>query len=568
MTCSTPSPAAAAADAAGRKAKLRVALFGTHPRQFNGYSKVVYELCKAMTRRHADEVKMHVFGFQNFYGANTEHRLDVPPEVEVYDPYADETPKAAGFGPTLVKSYVATCRPDVCVVFNDVSVMSSIINELKDAPNRADFRVVAYIDQVYLCQKKEFVAFLNLHADAAIAFTPEWRDCIVRQGLVLPCHVLAHGINADTYYPVPRVPALARRYFGLPANDFLVLNLNRNQPRKRWDTCIKAFAEVVARLPDAPIKLVIGTEMRGPAASWDLMALYERELAKRGVPLARGLERIVVPGSPQQMTDFDTNVLYNTADVGINTCDGEGFGLCNFEQAAVGIPQVVPRLGGFLHFLDRDCATLVDPKLAIYVESSRDAVGGEAQLSDYADFADAIVAYYKDADLRERHGAEARRRILRDFSWDRIADDFRAILRDVAPASRLRPQQPAEALLPPPAASVAAAASAATVEAAAAAPPISLADAEALLGGEDGTAQQDSGAPPPAPEPPVRAESPPPPALKSCLSQLPLPHSPPACPSPPPAAPAQQPAALNADELEDLRALRRRLDAILGPPSK
>jgi hypothetical protein len=30
----------------------------------------------------------------------------------------------------------------------------------------------------------------------------------------------------------------------------------------------------------------------------------------------------------------------------------EGFGLCNFEHAALGIPQVVPRIGGFLDFFD------------------------------------------------------------------------------------------------------------------------------------------------------------------------------------------------------------------------
>jgi len=31
------------------------------------------------------------------------------------------------------------------------------------------------------------------------------------------------------------------------------------------------------------------------------------------------------------LSDFDINVLYNVADLGINTADGEGFGLCNFE---------------------------------------------------------------------------------------------------------------------------------------------------------------------------------------------------------------------------------------------
>jgi glycosyltransferase involved in cell wall biosynthesis len=304
-------------------------------KQFNGYSKVVYELCKAMSANHKD-VKLHVFGFQNFHN-HPGHRNDVPPEVVVYDAHADEHPKAAGFGVPLVKSFVQRVKPHVCIVFNDLMVLTSVLNELKDAPNRKDFKILAYLDQVYLCQRKDLLEFVNVNADAAIAFTDAWRDCVQWQGLRIPCHVLPHGFNRQTYFPVPK--KLARRYFGLPESDFLVLNLNRNQPRKRWDTCLQAFAEVVRRLPDAPIKLVIGTDLKG---AWDLMELYERELKKRGVSVKAGMERIVVPGHAQLLTDEETNILYNVADVGVNTCDGEGFGLCNFEQAAIGIPQVVP----------------------------------------------------------------------------------------------------------------------------------------------------------------------------------------------------------------------------------
>ena len=407
---------------------LRVAVFGTHPKQFNGYSKVVYELSKAMAAAHADKVELHVFGFQNFYN-HPGHRNDVPPCVHLYDAHAAEVPKAAGFGVSLVKSYVERIKPHVAVVFNDLMVLTSVLNELKGATNRADFKVVAYIDQVYTCQRADFIELVNKQADAAIAFTPEWRECILSQGLKLPCHVLPHGINTQTYFPVPK--HLARRFYGLPEKEFLVLNLNRNQPRKRWDTCLQAFAEVVRRLPDAPIKLVIGTDLKG---AWDLHELYKRELNKRGVPIELGMARLIVPGHAQMLTDDETNILYNIADVGINTCDGEGFGLCNFEQAAIGIPQIVPRLGGFLHFFNPSITAMVDPVLSIYVDSTRDGVGGEAHLSRSDDYANAIVAYYTDRELLASHGTKARAAILSGFGWDKIADRFMGIIRDVAPA--------------------------------------------------------------------------------------------------------------------------------------
>ena len=36
------------------------------------------------------------------------------------------------------------------------------------------------------------------------------------------------------------------------------------------------------------------------------------------------------------------NTIYNAADVGVNTCKGEGWGLVSFEQAACAVAQVVP----------------------------------------------------------------------------------------------------------------------------------------------------------------------------------------------------------------------------------
>lgn len=440
--------------------RTRVAFFGTHPHQQNGYSKVVYELAHAMAARHSTDIELHIFGFQHFYN-HPAHRIEMPPGVEIFDAFAAEEPKAQGFGFTEARAYVERVQPDVVVIFNDLVVLTNMLHQLKDASNRKAFKLVAYIDQVYLCQRRELLEIVNQLADAAIAFTPEWQKCIEWQGLRLPSHVLAHGINPRSHFPVPR--ALARKFWGVSDTDFLVLNLNRNQPRKRWDTCLQAFAEVVARRPTAPIRLVVGTETRG---AWDLMQLFERELRKRGVTdLAAGMARVVIPGHPQMLSDDETNILYNIADVGINTCDGEGFGLCNFEQAALGIPQIVPRLGGFLHFFDDATATLVDPVTSIYVDATRDGIGGEAELTHWRDYADAILRYYDDPALRLKHGQAARASILARFPWSRIADEFAAIVHATFPP-RPAPAAPLPLLSPPTSAS-ASASSAAEIDAAA-----------------------------------------------------------------------------------------------------
>jgi glycosyltransferase involved in cell wall biosynthesis len=419
---------------------MKVALFGTHPNQYNGYSKVVYELASELAKM--PDVKLFVFGFQNMYPRD-QIRPRLPDNVMVYDPMADEGSASVsststismnrGFGTHLVKTFVALCQPDVAIVYNDMAVISAVVRELKDVPDRR-FKIVTYIDQVYLNQKRYYIEFVNAHSDAAILFTPGWERCIVDQGVHVPTYNLPHGINTSVYFPIPR--NLARRYYGFRDEEFLILNLNRNQPRKRWDTCMKAMAELVRRRPEAPIKLIVATAIKG---AWDLLELYDRELRKRGVDIEVGRKHVVFVDSPQRMTDREVNMLLNTCDVGINTCDGEGFGLCNFEHAAVGKPQVVTRLGAFPDIFDDQCAALIQPTVAFYLDSTRDSVGGEALMCNYEDFADALEEYYVDPKKREIHGQRARARIMELYRWPAIAEKLRGILLGIVREDRHAP---------------------------------------------------------------------------------------------------------------------------------
>ena len=417
--------------------RLRVVLAGTHPQQFNGYSKVVYELA----RRLAEEadLEVHVFGFQNLNPGAPPHRA-LPESVQVYDAMANESPVKQGFGVDQICGYCRTVEPDVFVVYNDMIVVSAMLEQLAEARKERDFKVVAYVDQVYEHQKKAFVDTLNEKADACVAFTPYWEGVLRAEGVRGPMYHLQHGFDPDTYHPVPK--ELARRYFGIPPDDFIVLNLNRNQPRKRWDVCLKAWSQLVSVRGESargagakPFKMVVGTAMNG---AWNLLEVYERELKKRGVTIEEGMRHMIFINSPQKLSDFQVNVLMNAADVGVNTCDGEGFGLCTFEQAGIGIAQVAPAIGGFTDYLDSESAALVDPVLNYYVDNSRDKVGGEAQMCDYGDFADAIEAYMESPELAARHGAEARKRILSGkYSWDTLARKLAGILRETtAPPER------------------------------------------------------------------------------------------------------------------------------------
>lgn len=421
--------------------KFRVMLCGTYPvGQSNGYSRVVYYIAKYLGRK--EDILLTIYGFQNYkQTAGMDQRNDIPPSVVLHDALATEEPKRNGFGEKEIGSYLKANPQDMVIIFNDMVITSALTHTIyKDLTpeERKSFLLVSYMDQVYPYQKKQYIDMLNAHFDAVVAFTPYWRKTARTLGLrkEIPCYVFPHGFDHNLYFPIPR--RVARLYYALPEDAFIILQLNRNQPRKRLDHTMIAFADVLGRIwrgkqenPTKawkPIRLMIATAVQG---FWDLMEVLDHELMLLGVPSSFGRECIVALSKPQQMSDRDINVLYNACDIGLNTCEGEGWGLCQSEHAAVGCPQVVPKLGGMQEFLTPQNSILIDPKWRYYIDKQRDGIGGIAEVGDPKDYADAIWKYYTNPKLVEMHGRRARKDILENFRWETMVDHFHRVLHNI-----------------------------------------------------------------------------------------------------------------------------------------
>lgn len=400
----------------------KVLFFATNVRQYNGYSYAIYELACEIAKKN--DIELTLYGFQNFYN-NPTHTRNLPTNVYEYDAFANENPKQQGFGFEQITSFVEMNQPDVCIVYNDMVVVTNVINQLYKVANKT-FKIIVYIDQVYLHQKKDYIAYLNSKVDFVLAFTPYWEQCVKEQGITLPTDFLQHGFNPMIHYPFPK--ELARRYYNVKNDDIIILNLNRNQPRKRWDVCLQAFAEVVSRHNDKPVKLLIATSIEG---AWNLFEVFERELKKRSLTLEDGMKHLIVIDNPQQLTDEDINILYNLADIGINTCDGEGFGLCNFQQAGIGTPQIVPFIGGFRDFFNDDNAITIKPVVNLYIDNARDGVGGESEVCCFKDFVDAIDKYLSNPDILKEHGHNARKHILTHYKWSDLGERLYHVIKRV-----------------------------------------------------------------------------------------------------------------------------------------
>ena len=129
--------------------------------------------------------------------------------------------------------------------------------------------------------------------------------------------------------------------------------------------------------------------------------------------------------SAQDMSfrDEDINMFYNLADIGISTADGEGWGLCNFEQMGVGVPQVVPEIGGFKEYCTKDNSVLVKPKYRFYQPNAHCPVGGESEACDPHDICVGMEEYILDSEKRRKHGEEAKKTVL-GYTWEKVLEQF------------------------------------------------------------------------------------------------------------------------------------------------
>ena len=404
--------------------RLKLLMVSTHAHQFTGYSKVSYGFMRELIKN--PWLQLTHFGFQKSQAVPDSYR-PYPPQVKVIDAVALEkssqipqVQQQGGFGFSFLPEVIRKEEPHVVLIYNDMAVVSRFLEEIRKSGIPRNFKIWVYVDQVYNTQLQAFIDLLNRDADRVFTFTSYWKKCIKDQGVTRPIDVLGHGFDRDMFKPLPREQA--RKALGIPNDAFVYISLNRNQPRKRYDLLIMAFVELVVNYPTKPIHLLCICD-KGDKGGWWLFEIYMRELKLRGVPVEQFGGRLMISSQDMQFRDEDINMFYNMADVGVSTADGEGWGLCNFEQMGVGVPQVVPFLGGFREFCTSENSVVVKPKYRMYLPTTFSPVGGEAEVCDPHDICVGMEEYLNDSEKRRNHGLKARETVL-SFTWEKAVKNL------------------------------------------------------------------------------------------------------------------------------------------------
>lgn len=152
---------------------------------------------------------------------------------------------------------------------------------------------------------------------------------------------------------------------------------------------------------------------------YDILSYVEVACIELGIDYQNIIAKHIYQPS-HKLSDTEMNELYNLSDIGINTCGGEGFGLCNLEHGMLGKPQIVSSVGGLKDIFGPEYSILIEPITKIYISNRIDFHGGYLEICKKEDFANAMNTYYISPKLQYTHGTTCRTLFLNKYCWKNI----------------------------------------------------------------------------------------------------------------------------------------------------
>lgn len=231
-------------------------------------------------------------------------------------------------------------------------------------------------------------------ADRIIAECPQDREDLVTlygadERLIadVPCGVDLAELGPDD--------GSARERLGLPADEFIVLQLGRMVPRKGIDNVVRALGELRSRHGVDARLMVVGGESAEPDDTRTPEIGRLRTIAREA-----GVEsRVLFTGRRERAALRD---YYAAADVFVTTPWYEPFGITPLEAMACGRPVIGAAVGGIRHtVVDGTTGYLVPPR-------------------DPAALAERLACLHREPERARAFGKAGMRRVRRHFTWQRV----------------------------------------------------------------------------------------------------------------------------------------------------
>lgn len=318
------------------------------------------------------------------------------------------------FGVNRLEQVIQKFKPDAVGVLNDPWIAKDYLPVLRKYPNLVRF-LYTPIDSPHVAPG--FAQALNEY-DAVVSYTEFGAKELDGSGTNTRMFVVPHGIDPKKFYPMKD----ARKLLQIPEDWYIVGFVGRNQPRKRIDLAMRAFADFIRdKTPEEKAKIKFYYHGNVNDIGWNIVDMA----VAFGIQDNLGL----TSDSNMVVTQEVLNRIYNSFNVMLSTTMGEGWGLCNMEAAACGVPQIVPEWSALQEWLVMGAIQVPCPDIMVNT-GGINTIGG---IVKHEGVVDALNTLYRNPAMRVKLGIEGRELILNPmFDWRNIAGQFDSIIREVA----------------------------------------------------------------------------------------------------------------------------------------
>ncbi len=194
-----------------------------------------------------------------------------------------------------------------------------------------------------------------------------------------------------------------RKEFHISTDDFVLLSVGRHVKRKNFDLVIKAVKEIINKKPNLNIKYFLIGE--GPVTV-QLKALARKLNLSDHVKFL-GVQNTIIRNKFYKLSDvFIMPAITEKSNI-------EGFGIVFIEANYYRIPVIGSHSGGIVEAInDGETGFLIEP-------------------NNLNQLVEKLLFLFKNEELRKIMGELGYKRVLNEFSWEKIVNDYLRVFKEV-----------------------------------------------------------------------------------------------------------------------------------------
>lgn len=401
----------------------------------SGFAQVAHNVVAQLLRDEEIDYYIDVVGI-NYYGLPNEWQ-QFNPRVRVFP--ATVISNGDLFGRNGILQMLQSGVFDILWILQDTFQIEPITQNIIDIRNKLvehggkPFKFIFYYP-IDATPKENWITKSVSLADIPVAYTQYGFDESVKfdEGLRNKLKIIPHGIDENVFNVLPpeEVAKFRTHFFkGFADDKFLIINVNRNQPRKDIARTMQIFSLLKRQVPEAFLYL----HMKASDVAYNLdevARLYDLIPEKD----------YLIPANFNEHDGIEAellNYIYNASDCVMSTSLGEGWGLSLTEAMATKTPVIAPNHSAIAELLADGRGTLVTAgkTLKDWIVLSND---NERQrpIVDVPEFVDKLAWIRNNREEAAKMAEKAYVHVRNNWTWNIVGKQWRDVFKTAIPTPR------------------------------------------------------------------------------------------------------------------------------------